>query len=263
MRRTLRRFAFELKGDNGQKIRNTKAEIGAIKAGVDRDSGRIARMYYLTKHGAELVAESRQIGPENIFYPRGDKLVLADVPHRRLTIDFRIELNRFAEQQGYAVDFYHQYFRTAGANRGTEAGDRLRKLTRIDFPERLAERYKKQFFLPDGIFALRTGQKRILCLVEACRGIDTGRVMQQLDWHVVALEHGLPSLKYGFDTANKVLLVFETESAIAAVLNRLLTRTDLDAFRGLIACSTIERLKGNFQDWYYIQRGNIIGGGLI
>src|SRR5512139_1148586 len=140
MRQTLQRFAFKRKGEHGRKIMNSKAEIGAIKAGVGRDSGRIARMYYLTKHGAELVAESRQVDPENIFYPRGDKLFLADVLHRRLTIDFRIELNRFAEQQGYAVEFYHQYFRTTGANRGTEAGERLRKLTRIDFPEPLAKR---------------------------------------------------------------------------------------------------------------------------
>ena len=195
MRRTLQRFAFELKGENGWKIRNKKAEIGAIRAGVDRDSGRIARMYYLTKHGAELVAESRQTDPERIFYPRGDTLALADVPHRRLTIDFRIELNRFVEEQGHTVEFYHQYFRTSGANRGTEAGGRLRKHTRIDFPEHLAERYQKPFFWPDGIFALRTGHKRILCLVEAYRGIDTGRVMRQLDWHVVALEHGLHSEK--------------------------------------------------------------------
>ena len=263
MRRTLQRFDFELTGENGRKVRNNKAAIGAVRAGVDRDSGRIARMYYLTRYGADLVAEGRQTDPELIFYPHGDTLALADVPHRRLAIDFRIELNSFAEKHGHAIEFYHHYFRTTGANRGTEAGERLRKLTRIDFPERLAERYKKPFFWPDGIFALRTGKKRILCLVEAYRGIDTGRVMQQLDWHVVALEHGLPSLQYGFDTANKVLLVFEGESALAAVLHRLLARTDLEDFRELIACSTIGRLQANFQDWHYVRKGNITAGGLV
>jgi hypothetical protein len=122
MRRTLRRFQFELPGDGGRMVKNSRAAIGAIRAGVDRESGRIARMYYLTRHGAELVAENRQTDPELIFYPRGDRLVLADVPHRKLAIDFRIELDRYAKQHGHTVEFYHQYFRTAGANRGTEGG---------------------------------------------------------------------------------------------------------------------------------------------
>jgi len=263
MRSILNRFDFEIRGENGGKMRNNKAEIGAIKAGVDRDSGRIARMYYLTRSGAEVVAERRQVNPESIFYPKGDKLVLADIPHRRLAIDFRIELDFFVNKAGFAVEFYHHYFRSSGANRGTNPDERLRKLTRIDFPEEVVKRCKKPFFWPDGIFALRSKEKRVLYLVEACRGIDTGRVMRQLDWHVVALEHGLPSLKYGFDTANKVLLVFEGESALAAVLRQLLLRTDLDAFRGLIACSTLERLRGNFEDWYYVRQGNIEAGGLI
>src|SRR5512144_2186735 len=101
MRRTLRRFEFELRGADGTIIKNSKAAIGAIRAGVDRESGRIARMYYLTRMGAELVAENRQTDPGLIFYPRGDRLVLADIPHRRLAIDFRIELDRFAKDHGY------------------------------------------------------------------------------------------------------------------------------------------------------------------
>ncbi|MGZ9053078.1 MAG: hypothetical protein ACXW3N_13020, partial [Rhodoplanes sp.] len=213
--------------------------------------------------GATLVADARQTEPEAIFYPRGDMFALADVPHRRLTIDFRIELDRFAAAHGCAVEFYHQYFRTTGANRGEAADGRLRRLTRIDFPPPLAARLRKPFFMPDGVFALRTPAKRVLFLLEAYRGIDTGRVMRQLDWHVVALGEGLPSLQYGFQTAHKVLLVFEGESALAAVLQRLLTRTDLDAFRGLIACSTIARLQADFADWHFVRQGEIPAGGLV
>lgn len=156
---TLNRFDFELPGEDGQKVKNSKAEIGAIKAGVDRDSGRIARMYYLTRSGAEVVAERRQVSPENLFYPKGDKLALADIPHPRLAVDFRIELDFFAKKAGFAVEFYHHYFRSSGANRGTNPDERLRRLTRIDFPEEVVKRYKKPFFWPDGIFALRSKEK--------------------------------------------------------------------------------------------------------
>lgn len=184
------------------------------------------------------------------------------VPHRRLAIDFRIELDRFAKAHGHTIEFY-QYFRTDGANRGTEADGRLRKLTRIDFPEELARRYKKPFFWPDGIFVLRAEKKRVLCLVEAYRGDDTGRVMQQLVWHIVALDHGLPSEKYGMKMAHRVLLVFEGEGALAAVLQRLLRWDSIHEHRQFIACSTIERLRENFRDWYSVREGEISAGGVI
>ena len=44
-----------------------KSLIAAIRAGVDRDSGRISRMYYLTRAGAEQVAEFWQTDPAAIW----------------------------------------------------------------------------------------------------------------------------------------------------------------------------------------------------
>ena len=176
---------------------NPKSPIAAVRAGVDRDSGRIARLYYLTRLGAEQVAELRQIDPQAIFYPKGDKLPLLDVLHRAMTIDCWIELMRFTAAGGGEVEFFHPYFRTTGANRGGGQGTPLRKLTRIDFPPELALKHKKPFFWPDAVFVLRTSpessgssgrpEKRVLCLLEVYRGIDTGRVIRQLEWHLLAL----------------------------------------------------------------------------
>lgn len=99
--------------------------------------------------------------------------------------------------------------------------------------------------------------------MEAYRGGDTGRVMQQLVWHVVALDHGFPSEKYGLKTAHRVLLVFEGEAALAAVLQRLLLWDSIHEHRQFILCSTIERLQKDFQDWYSVREGNIAAGGLV
>ena len=241
-----------------------KGEVGFIRAGVDNESkaGRVPRLYYLTKYGAAAVAELKQCDPETIFYPKGDKLPLQDVQHRAMCIDFWIELNRFAEGTHSEVEFFHPYFRTTGANRHSDPTIRLKKLTRIDFPAEVAKRHSKPFFWPDGVFVLRTPQERILYLLECYRGIDTGRVIRQLEWHLLALEHGLPSLRYGFDTANRVLLVFQTETAMYAVLKRLITRPGFDDFAAFIACSTLQRLQGNFQDWWYVWQGNIAAGKL-
>jgi hypothetical protein len=241
-----------------------KGEIDCIRAGVDRENkaGRVPRLYYLTKHGAAAVAELNQSDPETIFYPKGDKLPLQDVQHRAMCIDFWIELNAFAAATESAVEFFHPYFRTVGHNRNADPATRLKKLTRIDFPPEVARKHSKPFFWPDGVFVLRTPGERILYLLECYRGIDTGRVIRQLEWHLLALEHGLPSLRYGFDTANRVLLVFQTEEALHAVLKRLLTRPGFDDFAAFIACSTLARLQGNFQDWWYVWQGNVTAGRL-
>ena len=78
--------------------------------------------------------------------------------------------------------------------------------------------------------------------------------MQQLVWHVVALDHGLPSEKYGLKTAHRVLVVFEEEAALAAVLQRLLRWDSIHEHRQFILCSTIGRLQEEF-------RGLVLGAG--
>lgn len=239
-----------------------KSEVGFVRAGVETGKGRIPRLYYLTKHGAATVAELRQTELEGVFYPKGDKLPVADVRHRAMLTAFWIELDRHAQSINGEVEFFHPYFRTTGANRNRDPATRLKKLTRIDFPQELAKKHDKPFLWADGIFSLRTETKRLLCLLECYRGIDTARVIRQLEWHLLALEHGLPSIKYGFQTSNLVLLVFEGDTPMHAVLKRLLTRPQFDDFAGFVACSTMPRLQKNFLDWWYVWNGEIRAGGL-
>jgi hypothetical protein len=239
-----------------------RSEIAFVRSGVEAGKGRIPRLYYLTRHGAAAVAEMMQVELESVFYPKGDKLPVADVLHRAMTVDFWIELDRYAEATGGEVEFFHPYFRTSGANRGSEPEARLKKLTRIDFPPPVAKKHSKPFFWPDACFALKTPQKRLLCLLECYRGIDTGRVIRQLEWHLLALEHGLPSVKYGFETGNLVLLVFDGDTPMQAVMKRLLVRPDFDDFAGFIAFSTMQRLQAKFEDWWYVWQGEIRPGRL-
>lgn len=258
--KTLKRFFPPEK----EKAKPKDLMIDFVSAGVDRElgKGRIPRLYYLTEHGAAAVASMWQCDLDSVFYPKGDKLMEWGVPHQALTNDFWIELDRFAGSTDSQVEFFHPYYRTTGANRNSKPENRLRRLPRIDFDEAVAKRCKRSFIIPDANFVLRTPQKRILCLLEACRGKDTKYVMGKLEWHFLALEHGFPSLKYGMETGNLILLVFETESAMYAVLKRLLSRQGIEAFSEFVACSTIDRLRGNFMDWWYVWHGEIKAGGL-
>lgn len=245
-----------------KRFEGQKSEIACIRSGIEQGKGRIPNLFYLTRSGAELVAEMLQVEPESIFYPKGDKLPLGDVKHRAMTVDFWIQLDLHAAKTGATVEVFHPYFRTSGANRNPDTATRLRKLTRIDFPKELARKHGKPFFWADGIFILRTAQKRSLALLEIYRGIDTGRVIRQLEWHLLALEHGLPSIKYQMETGNLILMVFENDTAMQAVLNRLLQRPDFHEFASYVACSTMPRLQAEFQDWWYVWQGEIKPGAL-
>ena len=55
----------------------------------------------------------------------------------------------------------------------------------------------------------------------------------------------------------------EGEAALAAVLQRLMVWDSIHEHRQFIACSTIERLRKNFQDWYSVREGEIPAGGLF
>ena len=158
LRRTLRRF------ETGRKYVDW-AEFGVLPR-----IGRLPRVYYLTERGARYLAEAWRVEPAEINYPRGVKLFSRDYFHRGATIDFHIELRRFAAQYGLTVEVFHSYFDTAGANRNENPADRLRHLSKVPLED--------SFFIPDAIFAVRASDgSRYLFVLEVYNGIDTKRVL--------------------------------------------------------------------------------------
>lgn len=88
---------------------------------------------------------------------------------RRATIDFEIELRLFAERHGVAVEFFHRYFDTEGANRTAAPEDRLRRLSKTPLGD--------SFFIPDVVFAVRAPDgARFLYALEMYNGCNTKRV---------------------------------------------------------------------------------------
>src|SRR5512132_1230456 len=186
LRRTLRRF------ETGRKY------VDWAEFGVLPQIGRLPRVYYLTERGARYLAEAWRVEPAEINYPRGVKLFSRDYFHRGATIDFHIELRRFAAQYGLAVEFFHSYFDTTGANRSEYPAERLRHLSKVPLED--------SFFIPDAIFAVRAPDgARYLFALEVYNGIDTKRVHAQLEKHLVALGEGRISELYGYPRAHRVL----------------------------------------------------------
>jgi hypothetical protein len=72
-----------------------KKDFGFI-AGV----GRLHRIYYLQKRGAQLLAETLHLDDDEVSYQKVKPPFLQDYFHRLATIDVHIELDRFAAQYG-------------------------------------------------------------------------------------------------------------------------------------------------------------------
>ena len=61
--------------------------------------GRLARVYYLTHYGAEILAEAWRMEAERIEYPKGGIQFSSDYTHRMNFIDFHISFKRWAEKE--------------------------------------------------------------------------------------------------------------------------------------------------------------------
>jgi hypothetical protein len=222
------------------------AEFGALPR-----RGRLPRVYYLTKHGAELLADVWRVDPATINYPVGTPLYFRDYFHRNATTDFQIELRQFAGAHEAEVEFFHTYFDTRGANRSADPAARLQRLTKVPLGD--------SFFIPDAIFAVRPPDgSRYLYALEVYNGIDTGRVHRQLTKHRRALEEGRLSELHRYPQAHRVLCVFENDHALRAAAERL--RADpafaVGGMRNQFAFSTLDALRKDFATgWEFFQPG--------
>jgi hypothetical protein len=155
------------------------------------------------------------------------------------------KLDAFAEKYGCAVRFFHTYFDTDGANRGTPPTDRLRRLTKVPL-----DRFH---LIPDGIFLVATpDSKNHLFALEVYNGRDTQRVHKQLRKHLQAQAEGAIATAYGLTLPYRVLLTFDSEAAMRAVIGRVRDDGQFAESEPYFAFNTLDRVKQDFaRGWSY------------
>ena len=219
--------------------------IERVSMGVRAQAGKIPHLYYLTPKGADFVAETLEIEPENIKFPAPQAVAsFRDYDHRVSTIDFFISLRKWTKSQGFEVLFTDAYFDKIGANRGTE---KLRAKTKIDTGA--------GYIIPDGAGMLETPERKHLFLLEVYNGMDTKRVLEQLEKHLVAIADGSPSLKYNFDRGNFVAVVFDSLEAKNAVMKRMGETPKFKEFKNHFKFRTIADFKNSFYDGWELFDG--------
>lgn len=173
-------------------------EIGELDFGVKVGKGRLPRMYYLTKRGAELLEFVRpELAP--VPYPPRVVQFAPDYEHRVRTINFQIILNQWASVNDQEVVWFRRYYDWWPASQKA----RQHPVTRIGL--------EHKNIIPDAIFLLKDANNiERLCAFELANGMDTGRVVDQMREYCRGLDQG--KINQAFDYGKKavrILYVFE------------------------------------------------------
>jgi len=211
--------------------------------------GRLAKIYFLTKNGANLLADVLRIDPDTIIYPKGGIQFSSDYLHRTRFIDVQIAFRRWAEQTQHEILFFHRYFDKIGSQRAGEVKSTAK--TRVLLRRTVYTEQQTHVFIPDGLTQYQdaTGNRRLLA-IELHNGTHSQRITEQLLNHLEALAQGLFSEKYHYQKANFVLSIHEHQSTLDSVRKRLIARPEFTAFLPLFVFNTQAQVNTDFaQGW--------------
>ncbi len=173
--------------------------------------GRVESLYFLTQHGKNALINELHLHEEEIKKPTSRTVAYKDYHHRKQTIDFRIQLDKWAKNQDLTVPFFDTYFEKSSNSNGE-----LRAKTRIDIKG-------GDYIIPDGAFEIIGDQKKEFFLFELHRGADNARLIRQLDKHARCLTYRSTHGKYGLPVKKgyKIILLFELDSIKDAFVKRM------------------------------------------
>jgi hypothetical protein len=198
--------------------------------------GRLSSIFYLTRWGAEILADYNRSDVSGIRYQKSRRLFQNDYFHRLYTVDYHITLREWVEKENALVDFFDTYFDKTYVGRAGNPARKLHARTRVTLP--------KGFIVPDIIhgLTLANGNQR-MTTVEIHNGRDTKRFLSQMERHAQALEHGAINEKYKRFIPYSVLWIFEHESTMQAAAKRLRQREDWQGFQGHITFNTLKNIR--------------------
>ena len=218
------------------------APVGKMDFGVVPKLGRLAVVYYLKAKGAEIIAEALRVDSTDIPYAKAKVMYHNDYFHRRDCVDFQITARQWAQEIDADMAFYHSYYDHTGANRGGHAG-KLSPKTRVWTGT--------QALVPDGVFKIIMPDNiQRLFVMELSRGMDTKRVVNQLQTHLFALEKKAFSTAFDYPHHHRIVWVFDTENALKVVQERAASLPDCEKWLPAVFFKTIADIEqGFFEGW--------------
>lgn len=221
-----------------------KAPIAHKNFGADPVEGKLESVHYLTAAGEKLLQEHTDI--QFIRRPIGDStLFYKDYKHRKNTIDIQVALLQQEAQGKGELRWFEAYFDQEGNNRSQANARSKTKIVLSD----------GRFLIADAVAVWDNYSHYQAFALEMYNGKDTGRVERALWQHAIALSEGLlvEKLQAQFPTVKgyQVLCVFEQESCLRAVWQRLAQNPEYENFKGYFLAKTLAEIqqRGFFGQW--------------
>jgi hypothetical protein len=218
--------------------------VQSINFGVLPNYGKLSSVHCLTRYGAAALAEMKRLEIEAIPYPKNAKHFRQDYFHRINTIDFHIELRRWAKKAGIRVPFFDTYFEATGSARKGN----LELKTKVDL--------EKGALVPDANFLIELpNREKRLYTLEIHNGRQTKRTIKQLERHIEAIEQGSLSAKYKIKRACRVVSIYDSVQGLAAAHSRIQKMPRFQKRNGWFLLKTLDQVKSEFfPRWHSIDQ---------
>jgi len=218
-------------------------------------TGKVESMYYLTQKGKSFLMEELEYKETEIKVRKGlIPIHFKDYFHRKYTVDFYIQFNRWLNSKNGELTFLNYYFDKSGNNRSKNKSKHVTALNRIFLDS-------SNSFIPDINAKFSLDNKDYLFLFEQHNGKDTQRLYDQLRIHIDAIAKKAIEKKYHFKKAYKVIIICEYESVKFSVLQRLQQLNGIEHYNNFFLFKTSIELEEDFySNWMLIsgERGNFL-----
>jgi hypothetical protein len=207
-------------------------------------------VHYMTRFGAEALAELYRLPLEHFRFPKGEVQFSEHLAfHRFAQIDFHIGIRLWAQSRTDAeLLFADMDFDTEGARRH---GTFIEK-TRITLPG-------GGFAIADGIFGVEFNGDPALYALEVHRTTETKAVSRQIKIYMDVLEHAAIAEKYGcLNTPTLICSVHTKDNVLRGVKAHLMRTPDFPAFLDHFAFNTTDQLALDFSEGWHLANGEPI-----
>lgn len=212
-----------------------KPLIIAHNFGVIPGKGQLESLLYLTKYGKELLIDLG-IDENKMKIPYSKTLVTTDYFHRVRTISTFVYMDLYLKSTNNKMIFLDYYF-----DKGADKGKKFKVAkNRIQL--------KDSFFIPDIVTKFIFNDKKYLYLIEIHNGVNTNKIYTQFLNHIIAIENETPKQKYNHPRNNRVVIIFEFESCMNALIKKIQQEPKFKKFLKLFIFNTFDNIKLSFNE---------------
>ena len=211
--------------------------------------GKFPSLHYLTKKGADTLAELRQCDPKRFKFPKGTVRISRMLVHFTRCVWCEIHVRKWAERNSNTVGFYFNDFDTEGDNR-TGKGGKLHKLARIDTD-------KGERLIPDAAFQLTDadGAPRLF-LIEVHNEMRSKRIHEKLTEYREAIADGSIQRHFQYDHSPRILTIFEEQKHIGYAIDAMQKGGKFRGWEPYFYFKTLEDLQADFRyGWQTLNGG--------